>query len=121
MSVVNATEEFEEWLAGLAPREREQVLRVVKLLELMGVQLPFPHSSALEGARYPLRELRPKRGDSPLRPIYGFDPKREALLLLGGDKSDDKRFYERIIPKVERLWEDHLADLDDEEDDEGGS
>lgn len=121
MSVVNATEEFEEWLAGLAPREREHVLRVVKLLEAMGVQLPFPHSSALEGSRYPLRELRPKRGDSPLRPIYGFDPKREALLLLGGDKSDDKRFYERIIPKVERLWEDHLADLDDEEDDKGGS
>ncbi len=84
----------------------------------------FPHCSALEGSRYPLRELRPKRGDSPLRPIYGFDPKREALLLLGGDKSDDKRFYERITPKVERLWEDHLADLADEdaneEDDEKG-
>jgi len=126
MAVVNTTDEFDEWLTGLSPRERQQVQQVVRMLELLGVQLPFPHSSGLEGSRYPvLRELRPKRGDSPLRPIYGFDPKREGLLLLGGDKSDDKRFYERIIPKVERLWEDHLADLADEdaneEDDEAGT
>jgi hypothetical protein len=115
MAVIRTTEDYEEWLAGLLPRERREVLRVVTLLEQLGVQLPFPHSSALEGSRYPLRELRPKRGDSPLRPIYAFDPRRDAVLLLGGDKSNSKRFYERIIPKVERLWEDHLADLADED------
>jgi hypothetical protein len=118
MVVVKTTEDFEEWLVGLLPREREQVLHVVKLLEIMGLQLPYPYSSALEGSRYPLRELRPKRGDSPLRVVYGFDPKREALLLLGGDKGDDKRLYEHIIPKAERLWKDHLADLADEDADD---
>jgi hypothetical protein len=43
--------------------------------------------------------------------IYGFDSRREALLLLGGDKGADKRFYERAIPRAERLWEEHLEDL----------
>ncbi len=55
-----------------------------------------------------------KRGASPLRIIYAFDPKREALLLIGGDKGSDKRFYERAIPKAEQLWEAHLEHLEKE-------
>jgi len=47
-----------------------------------------------------------------LRVIYAFDPNREALLLLGGDKGDDKRFYERAIPRAEQTWEAHLEDLE---------
>jgi hypothetical protein len=58
--------------------------------------------------------LRPKRGASPLRIIYAFDPRREALLLLGGDKGDDKRFYERAIARAEHLWEAHLAKIEKE-------
>jgi hypothetical protein len=33
------------------------------------------------------------------------------LLLLGGDKGNDKRFYERAIPRAEQLWEAHLGEL----------
>ncbi len=87
------------------------MLQVVKILEQVGVALGAPYSSALKGTNHPLRELRPKRGASPLRIIYAFDPKREALLLLGGDKGNDKRFYDRAIPKAEQLWEAHLEYL----------
>ena len=112
MAVVNVTVEFEAWVGGLNHREQKAVLQVVKLLQAAGVGLGEPYSSALKGSRHPLRELRPKRGASPLRVIYAFDPKREALLLLGGDKGDDKRFYERAIPRAEQLWEAHLAEIE---------
>jgi len=111
MAVVNATHEFEQWIEAMSHREQKSVLQVVKILEQVGIALGEPYSSALEGTRYPLRELRPKRGRSPLRIIYAFDPRREALLLLGGDKGADKRFYERAIPRAEQLWEEHLQDV----------
>ncbi len=64
----------------------------------------------MEGTREPIRELRPKRGASPLRVFYAFDPDRDAVLLLGGDKAGDARFYERMVPKVERIWTEYLAE-----------
>jgi hypothetical protein len=114
MAVVNVTGEFEAWLGALKHREQKAVLQVVKLLQAAGIGLGEPYSSALKGSRHPLRELRPKRGASPLRIIYAFDPRREALLLLGGDKGDDKRFYERAIAKAEQLWDAHLAQIEKE-------
>ena len=111
MAVINATDEFERRIERLSHREQETVLQVVKILEQLGIALGEPYSSALKGTKYPLRELRPKRGASPLRIIYAFDPKREALLLIGGDKGTDKRFYERAVPKAERLWKGHLEYL----------
>jgi hypothetical protein len=109
MAVVHATEEFERWIEGLSRSEKLAVLHAVKLLELAGVALGAPHSSALRGTRHPLRELRPKQGASPLRIVYAFDPRREALLLLGGDKGRDRRLYARLIPAAEALWEAHLV------------
>lgn len=114
MVVVNVTEEFGRWIEGLNRREQKTVLQVVKILEQVGIALGEPYSSALKGTKHPLRELRPKRGASPLRIIYAFDPRREALLLAGGDKGDDKRSYERAIPRAEQLWEAHLAELERE-------
>ena len=46
--------------------------------------------------------------------IYAFDPKREAVLLLGGDRGDDKRFYERAIPRAEQIWEAPRKNLEKE-------
>jgi len=114
MAVVNATEEFERWIEVLSRREQKAVLQVVKILEQVGIALGEPYSSALKGTKYPLRELRPKRGASPLRIVYAFDPKREALLLIGGDKGADKRFYERAVPRAEHLWKAHLEHVEKE-------
>ena len=114
---VSATGAFDEWLSSLSQRERKEVQRSVGMLRELGLQLSYPYSSAIKGSRFPLRELRPKRGDSPLRVIYCFDPRREALLIIGGHKGADKRMYERIIPVAEELWEQHLKDIEDEEED----
>jgi len=115
-ATVNLSEEAEEWLVGLEPRERGPAVTVLRMLERMGVTLPAPWSSALEGTKYPLRELRPQQGRSPLRIFYGFDSKREAYVMAGGDKAKDKRLYQRIIPKLERMWDEHQREIQEEDD-----
>ena len=111
MTVVHETEEFEVWVQCLGRGDRETVMRMVRLLEEKGVTLGEPHSSALRGSRFPLRELRPKRGASPLRVVYAFDPRREAVVLLGGNKAKEASFYRRAIARAEELWEQHLHGL----------
>lgn len=74
----------------------------------------FPRSSQIKGSRYGLRELRIQSHGDPLRVFYAFDPKRQAVLLLGGNKAGDDRFYAINIPRAERLWVEYLEDIDDE-------
>jgi hypothetical protein len=105
---VVGTDEFSDWYWNeISEAERKAVAQVVGYLELLGVTLPHPHSSALEGTKYPLRELRPSQGASPLRIVYAFDPLRQAVLLIGGDKSgmSSSQFYRRLIETSERIWE----------------
>lgn len=107
---VVVTGAFELWYGGLNVQEQTAVDRVVGLLEGKGVALPFPYSSAIAGARFPLRELRTQAKGEPVRVFYAFDPRRQAVLLLGGNKAGDDRFYERMIPLCERLWAEYLAE-----------
>ena len=85
-------------------------MRVVDLLEARGVRLPFPYSSDIKGAKYALRELRVQSGGRPLRVLYAFDPRRQAVLLLGADKTglSDKIFYATYVPRSEAIWEEYL-------------
>jgi hypothetical protein len=102
--------EFEAWYEALDETDSDAVQRVVDLLEVRGVTLPFPYSSALQGSRHALRELRVQSKGRPLRIAYGFDPKRQAVVLLGADKTGDDRFYEWFVPEAERLWERYLRE-----------
>ena len=105
---VVVTTEFQHWYEALDERDGDRVFHVVSLLEARGPTLGAPHSRALEGTRHPLRELRVQAGGRPLRVLYAFDPRRQAVLLLGGDKTGQDRFYETMIPHAERLWEEYL-------------
>ena len=58
-----------------------------------------------------MRELRTQSGGRPLRTLYAFDPFRAAILLIGGDKTGDDRFYERMIPIADKLYDVHLDEL----------
>ncbi len=108
MVEVILTDEFLDWMRGLDGDERDAVHRLLDLLELAGTSLGFPYSSAIRGSKHALRELR-KKGQ-PIRLIYAFDPKRQAVMLIGGDKTGDDRFYERVVPLAERIWKQYLAE-----------
>jgi hypothetical protein len=108
MIEVLGTGEFELWFLALDDADSMAVARVVGLLEAQGTTLGFPYSSAVEGSKYPLRELRIQSDGKPLRVFYAFNPLRQAVLLLGGDKTGNNRFYLTMIPRVEAIWEAYL-------------
>jgi hypothetical protein len=112
MIEVLGTDEFEEWFLALDDSDSMAVARVVGLLESKGPTLGFPYSSAIEGTKYALRELRVQSGGRPLRIFYAFDPLRQAVLLLGDDKTGDNRFYTTRIPIAEAIWEAYLREQD---------
>lgn len=103
------TDEFEAWFMALDETDDEAVSYLVGLLEQQWLALGHPYSSALAGTRYALRELRSQRG-KPIRVLYAFSPERNAVLLIGGDKTGNPRFYEETIPVAERIWEQYLRE-----------
>ena len=58
-----------------------------------------------------MRELRIRSGGEPVRIFYAFDPRRTAILLIGGAKTGDDRFYEAMIPIADRLYEQYLIEI----------
>ena len=68
--------------------------------------LGYPHSSAIKGASFALRELRARSHGKPLRVFYAFDVERQAVLLVGGNKAGKSKgkFYEEMIAKAEKEW-----------------
>ena len=84
----------------------------VELLMEFGPNLPHPYSSDIRGSRHGvMRELRAQSRGRPLRVFYAFDPRRSAILLIGGDKSGNDRFYEEYVPRADNLYEEHLEQL----------
>lgn len=62
----------------------------------------------MNGASFALRELRAQSGGRPLRVFYAFDPERQAVLMIGGDKTGDDRFYEHRC--CEAIWQAYLKE-----------
>lgn len=109
---VEITDEFSKWWGELAMTEQDDTAAIVGLLEKRGPALGHPYSSAINGSKHShMRELRIQSGGKPLRVFYAFNPVRNAILLIGGDKTGDKRFYETFIPLADRLYEEHLEEL----------
>lgn len=111
---VEYTDEFEMWWIELAEGVQDDIDRVVMLLEDRGPSLGYPYSSDIKGSRFAIRELRIQSSGHPIRVLYAFDPVRSALLLLGGDKTGNERWYEENLPRAERLFEEHLEEIKQE-------
>jgi len=58
-----------------------------------------------------MRELRTQHQGRAIRTLYAFDPRRSAILLLGGDKTGNQRWYEVHVPLADRLYDEHLEQL----------
>jgi hypothetical protein len=109
---VEFTDEFESWWDTLNDSEQDSIRASVELLVAMGPQLGRPHVDSIQGSRHSnMKELRTQHGGRPLRTFFAFDPRRTAILLLGGDKTGDSRFYERMVPKADALFDAYLDEL----------
>ena len=112
---VEFTDEFEAWWNSLSETEQGRIDARIRLLEERGPALPFPFSSQIQTSIFPeMRELRTQVGGDPLRILYAFDPRRTAILLLGGDKTGDERWYEVNVPIADRLFAEHLKTIERE-------
>lgn len=112
---VEGTDEFAGWFVELTDEEQVSVGRIVDLLVEHGPSLPFPYSSGVEMSRHRhMRELRIQHQGRPYRVLYAFDPRRHAILLLGGDKTGDNRWYEENVPKADAFYDDHVRQLEEE-------
>jgi hypothetical protein len=110
MAEMFATDEFEAWFIALSDEDGETVVYLTHLLEQKGLALGTPYSSALKGSRYPFRELRSKSRGRAIRIIYAYDAHRDTVLIIGGDKHGNPRFYKEIIPVAERIWKQYLEE-----------
>jgi hypothetical protein len=112
---VENTDEFGSWFVDLSETDQDAIDFTVDLLIAQGPNLRFPHSSGIGNSQHShMRELRIQSEGRPLRVFYAFDPRRSAILLIGGDKTGDDRFYERMIPVADELYDVHLKELKQE-------
>ena len=109
---VEYTDEFEDWWITLTGEEQDSIDVVVSLLEIKGPNLSFPYSSGIQSSRHThMRELRIQHKGDPYRVLYAFDPRRVSILLLGGNKVGDNRWYEENVLRADKLYDDHLEEL----------
>lgn len=112
---VEFTDEFHQWWNSLKETEQDDVALSVRHLIEFGPALGFPYSSKVTTSRHPqMRELRTQSGGRPLRTLYAFNPLRTAILLIGGDKTGDDRWYQTTVPVADRLFDGHLKELREE-------
>lgn len=109
---VEYTDELGAWWISLTEAEQESIDASVRLLEAKGPNLGFPHTSGIRGSKHAhMRELRIQHEGRPYRILYAFDPRRCAILLLGGDKTGDDRWYATQVPIADGLYDMHVRAL----------
>jgi hypothetical protein len=110
---VEFSDQFGEWWNDLTAAEQQSVEFTVSLLQEVGPTLRMPHSSGVETSRHThMRELRVQHEGRPYRVLYAFDPRRVAMLLIGGDKTGNNRWYEEYVPRADAIYDRHLREFE---------
>lgn len=107
---VEYTDEFEVLWESLSEEEQEAIDAAVELLEQRGPALGRPLADTVHQSRHPnMKELRPATS---IRVLFVFDPRRVAILLIGGDKRGSwNRWYDEMVPVADALYDQHLAEV----------
>ncbi|MDE1937798.1 MAG: type II toxin-antitoxin system RelE/ParE family toxin [Alphaproteobacteria bacterium] len=111
---VTLHEAFEREFEGFDPAIQDTMLALAKLLGEFGPQLGRPYVDTLKGSKHAnMKELRFSAADGEWRTAFAFDPERNAILLVAGDKSggSQKRFYRQLIAKADSRFSEHLENL----------
>jgi hypothetical protein len=109
---IHRTDELLEWITTLDDNAKEAILKSVLILQEIGPALGRPYVDTVKHSRYKnMKELRIQVKKRILRIFFAFDPNREAILLAGGDKRGNKRFYEILVSIADQLYERHLKGI----------
>ena len=110
---VLSDEEFIQWLGGQTAGLRQEIAAHVSLLKQYGPMLGRPRVDSIKGSKFPnMKELRIQWKGQPWRILFAFDPKRRSILLVGGNKQGDKRWYKKNIPVADARFEKHLKRME---------
>lgn len=120
---VNYTAEFGSWWNHLDQSDQERLNAGVERLASRGPTLGRPHVDTISSSRHHnMKELRTRTGGRELRVLFAFDPRREAILLIGGDKTGLwGEWYEAMIPVADDLYDRHLGEIRVERSDREGN
>lgn len=108
-------DEFEPEFRALPIDVQDELLASAAVLTHYGPTLGRPHVDTLVGSKHAnMKELRFDAGGGVWRVAFAFDPQRSALMLVAGDKSGvaQKRFYQMLIARADRRFDQHLAALE---------
>lgn len=110
---VQLDDDFAAWFTGLEAVLRIEIIAHVNLLREHGPQLGRPYVDTVEGSAFAnMKELRVQFRGDPWRILFAFDPNRAAILLVGGNKRGDKRWYKRALPNADERFRRHLKRLE---------
>lgn len=105
------TDTFGDWFTRQDNDAQSSVVEIITVLASYGPQLGRPYVDTIKDSRHPnMKELRIQSKGRPLRVLFAFDPKRNAVLLIGGDKTGDKRFYKKLIPIADDVFDKYLEE-----------
>jgi hypothetical protein len=110
--VVLIHEDFDPEFDALPEEVQEELLAHARMLQKFGPTLGRPWVDTLKGSRHAnTKELRFAAADGAWRVAFAFDPDRQAILLVCGDKSggSERRFYRELVRKADKRFDDHLA------------
>lgn len=111
---VELDDDFAEWLNDLEEPERNEILAHALFLKRFGPSLGRPHVDTVKGSKFKnMKELRIQIGGDPWRVLFAFDPRRTAILLVGGNKASNKRWYKTHIRIADRRFRRHLDRLEE--------
>ena len=114
--IVLLHDDFADELAALDEELQDELFAHAKLLAEFGPNLGRPTVDTLKGTSHAnMKEMRFNWVGEVWRVAFAFDPQRQAVLLVGGDKggADQKRFYKRLIAVADNRYSEHLATFDD--------
>lgn len=111
---IEYTDQFGAWFEDLGEEAQDAIIAAVDVLSERGPDLKRPLVDIVKISRYPnMKELRPPGGN--LRILFAFDPRRMAILLIGGDKTNLwDEWYREYVPIADALYADHLEELKEE-------
>ena len=107
-------DEFVPEFHGLHERVQDEIYAIAQMLEQFGPQLGRPRVDTLNGSRHAnMKEMRFSASEGEWRLAFAFDPARNAILLVAGDKSggSSRRFYRTLVRKADQRFDRHLARL----------